>query len=180
MGDCPESQSSVGLVRTWESFRQRLPQRLTTHGQVIPSRTIQAQQGRRDDFGNELQRLFQSGVDVVQIARRSHLDHLQHEAEKVVRFEELRSIENAPENVVEIDARERVDFAHVAADAAELGVLRNHGDGVEVQLNEAVVDGSMVPVLWDLLVALSVLKGAVAVVADAEEGLQDLMRWTEG
>lgn len=173
-------QSSVGLVRTRESVRQCLPQRLATHGQVVPSRTIQAEQGRRDDLSDELQRLLQGGVDVAQIAGRSHLNDLQHKAEKVVRLEKLGRIEDAAEDIVEINAREGVDFTHVAADAAELGVLRNHGDGVEVQLNEAVVDGSVVPVLWDLLVALSVLKGAVAAVVNAEEGLQNLMCWIDG
>jgi len=47
-------------------------------------------------------------------------------------------------------------------------------------LDEAVVDGGVVPVRGDLLVARAVFEAAVVGFVDAEEGAQDVVGWRGG
>jgi hypothetical protein len=46
-------------------------------------------------------------------------------------------------------------------------------------LHEAVVDGGVVPVLRDLLVADAVFEAAVVGFVDAEEGAEDFVGWDD-
>lgn len=171
------SSLETAQLRTRVSILQRLRQRLAIKSQLVPGRAVKTQHLSAQNSIDQVQRRLQSLVDVVQVVRRSHPDDLQRKAEQVVVLEQLAGIQDSAGHVVEVYARERVYAADVAADAGELGILRDQGEGVEVQLHEAVVDGRVVPVLGDLLVAHAVFEAAVVGDVDAEEGAQDFVGW---
>jgi hypothetical protein len=175
----PTTNLETAQLRARVPILQRVRQRLAIKRQLVPDRAIQTQHLRPQNAIDQVQRRLQRLVDVVQVVRRSHPDDLQRKAEQVVVLEQFAGVQDPAGDVVEVHARERVYAADVAADAGELGILRDQGEGVEVELREAVVDGGVVPVLRDLLVADAVFEAAVVGFVDAEEGAEDLVGWDD-
>ena len=172
----PTASLDAAHFRARVPILQRSPKRLALKRQLIPNRTPQIKQRlAAQNPINKLQRRLDSLVKIVQVVRARHPHDLQRKAKQVVVLEQLAGVQDSAQHVVEIYACERVDGTDVAADAAEFGVLRDHGDGVEVELHEAVVDGGVVPVFGDLLVARAVFEAAVVGFVDAEEGAQDFV-----
>jgi hypothetical protein len=175
----PTTDLETAQLRARVPILQRLRQRLAIKRQLVPDRAIQTQHLRPQNAIDQVQRRLQRLVDVVQVVRRRHPDDLQRKAEQVVVLEQLAGVQDPAGHVVEVHARERVYAADVAADAGEFRVLCDQGEGVEVELHEAVVDGGVVPVLRDLLVADAVFEAAVVGFVDAEEGAEDFVGWDD-
>ncbi len=77
---------------------------------------------------------------------------------------------------LQVEAREAVDGAGVAADVEELGVLQGGGQQVRLEVGDGVfvADGPLVPVVGDLFPAFLPLEVAGRA-GDGEEGLEDVL-----
>lgn len=143
---------------------------LSIHFHISERGTIETQQWIQNSIADELQRSFECLEERRQRVGRECFDNLEHKANEVVSFKQRDGVQDTTGDVFEVQTGEGVDLASIASNAGQDWVFQEPSYEVKIELDEAVVYWSSIPVGGNLFVALLVAELAILFVDGVETG----------